>query len=71
MAKALRSLGHQVFEVDPNDGELDLPPETDVVFLALHGTYGEDGTVQRRLEDSARPTPAAIPKRAASGLTSS
>jgi D-alanine-D-alanine ligase len=22
-----------------------------VVFLALHGTYGEDGTVQQRLED--------------------
>ena len=22
-----------------------------MVFLALHGTYGEDGTVQRRLEE--------------------
>ena len=29
----------------------DLPPKTDVVFLALHGTYGEDGTVQRRLDE--------------------
>ena len=28
-----------------------LPPDTDVVFLALHGTYGEDGTVQRRLDE--------------------
>ncbi len=27
-----------------------LPPKTDVVFLALHGTYGEDGTVQAELE---------------------
>ena len=27
-----------------------MPPETDVVFLALHGTYGEDGTVQRHLD---------------------
>ncbi len=28
-----------------------MPPETDVVCLApLHGTYGEDGTVQRQLE---------------------
>src|SRR6185369_13053231 len=27
-----------------------LAPETDVVFLALHGSYGEDGTVQKRLE---------------------
>ena len=51
VAKALRSLGHEVYEVDPKDGEFDLPPETDVVFLALHGTYGEDGTVQRRLEE--------------------
>ena len=50
VAKALRSLGHEVQELDPRD-ELDLPPETDVVFLALHGTYGEDGTVQRRLDE--------------------
>jgi D-alanine-D-alanine ligase len=50
VAKALRSLGHDVFEVDPMDGDFDLPEETDVVLLALHGTYGEDGTVQRRLD---------------------
>jgi D-alanine-D-alanine ligase len=51
VAKALRSLGHQVQEVDPSDEKWKLPSETDVVFLALHGTYGEDGTVQRRLEE--------------------
>ena len=50
VAKALRSLGHDVTEVDPKDGQFDLPPKTDVVFLALHGTYGEDGTVQRQLD---------------------
>ena len=50
VAKALRSLGHNVTEVDPKDGQFDLPPKTDVVFLALHGTYGEDGTVQRQLD---------------------
>jgi D-alanine-D-alanine ligase len=50
VAKALRSLGHQVVEADPKGGEFNLPPETGVVFLALHGTYGEDGTVQRQLE---------------------
>jgi D-alanine-D-alanine ligase len=50
VAKALRSLGHEVTEVDPKDGQFVLPPGTDVVFLALHGTYGEDGTVQRRLD---------------------
>ncbi len=50
VAKALRSLGHEVTEVDPRDGTFVLPAKTDVVFLALHGTYGEDGTVQRELE---------------------
>ena len=51
VAKALRSLGHQVHEVDPRNEKWKLPKDTDVVFLALHGTYGEDGTVQRRLEE--------------------
>jgi len=51
VARALRSLGHEVDEVDPSDANWRLPKGTDVVFLALHGTYGEDGTVQRRLEE--------------------
>jgi D-alanine-D-alanine ligase len=51
VAAALRSLGHNVFEVDPKNGKFDLPQETDVVFLVLHGTYGEDGTIQRRLDE--------------------
>jgi D-alanine-D-alanine ligase len=50
VAKALRSLGHEVHELDPRDGSFVLPPKTDVVFLALHGTYGEDGTVQQQLD---------------------
>ncbi len=50
VAAALRSLGHTVHELDPKDGNWVLPPGTDVVFLALHGTYGEDGTVQRELD---------------------
>ena len=51
VARALRSLGHQVSELDPRDPAWELPGSTEVVFLALHGTYGEDGTVQRRLEE--------------------
>jgi D-alanine-D-alanine ligase len=51
VAKALRSLGHEVHEVDPSNEKWELPKRTQVVFLALHGTYGEDGTVQRRLEE--------------------
>lgn len=51
VAKALRSLGHEVRELDPHNESWVLPPKTDVVFLALHGTYGEDGTVQQRLDE--------------------
>ncbi|HEX5398295.1 MAG TPA: D-alanine--D-alanine ligase [Verrucomicrobiae bacterium] len=50
VAGALRSLGHLVSEIDPKDGKFTLPQKTDVVFLALHGTYGEDGVVQRQLD---------------------
>lgn len=50
VAKALRSLGHEVHELDPRTPEWTLPTGTDVVFLALHGTYGEDGTVQKQLD---------------------
>ncbi len=51
VVRALRTFGHEVRELDPRDDSWVLPAETDVVFLALHGTYGEDGTVQRRLEE--------------------
>lgn len=50
VAKALRSLRNNVVEVDPKDGKFSLPAGTDVVFLALHGSYGEDGTIQRELD---------------------
>src|SRR6266436_1019390 len=51
VASALRSLGHKVHEVDPQDDKWQLPEDTELVVLALHGTYGEDGTVQLRLEE--------------------
>ncbi len=50
VAAALRSRGHEVFELDPRETGWALTPGTDVVFLALHGTYGEDGTVQAALD---------------------
>ncbi len=55
VAKALRSLGHNVCELDPKTPDWNLPPNTDVVFLALHGTYGEDGTVQKQLDELSVP----------------
>ena len=50
IARALRSRGHEVSELDPVPGAWSLPAGTDAVFLALHGTYGEDGTVQEELD---------------------
>lgn len=50
VAKALRSLGHTVAELDPIDPAWKLAAGTEVVFLALHGSYGEDGCVQAQLD---------------------
>lgn len=50
VAQALRSRGHEVKAIDPQNSSFELPAGTEVVFLALHGTYGEDGTVQQQLE---------------------
>jgi D-alanine-D-alanine ligase len=50
IARALRSLGHEVVDVDPEPGRWTLPDGTAAVFLALHGTYGEDGTIQAELD---------------------
>ncbi len=51
VAKALRSLGAEVTEVDVRGADFELPDKTDLAFLALHGTFGEDGQVQQILED--------------------
>lgn len=55
VARALRARGHRVSEVDPAGGGWSLSPGTEVVFLALHGTYGEDGVVQAELDALAMP----------------
>jgi D-alanine-D-alanine ligase len=49
---ALKRLGHHAIMLDigPDDlAALDVP--ADVVFIALHGAFGEDGAVQRILDD--------------------
>ncbi|HEX3818229.1 MAG TPA: D-alanine--D-alanine ligase [Chthoniobacterales bacterium] len=51
VAKALRSLGAQVAEVDVRDAHFDLPNDTEIAFNAIHGTLGEDGQLQQILED--------------------
>nr|AIA15331.1 D-alanine--D-alanine ligase [uncultured bacterium] len=51
VAKALRSLGAEVTEVDVRGPDFQLPPDVDLAFIALHGTFGEDGQVQKILEE--------------------
>jgi D-alanine-D-alanine ligase len=52
VADALRSLGHEVVTIDPGTDLIQrLKGEhPEVVFIALHGPGGEDGTVQEMLE---------------------
>jgi D-alanine-D-alanine ligase len=51
VASALRSLGATVTEVDVRGADFVLPDDTDLAFICLHGTFGEDGQVQQILED--------------------
>lgn len=50
---ALRSRGHDVRELDPAGIDILTYPwaGVDAAFIALHGSFGEDGTVQSLLED--------------------
>ncbi|MBS0262299.1 MAG: D-alanine--D-alanine ligase [Planctomycetes bacterium] len=52
VSRALESLGHVVRQVDPLHVNLNEFPwdQFDVAFIALHGTFGEDGEVQQILE---------------------
>jgi D-alanine-D-alanine ligase len=55
VANALRSLGAEVSEIDVKDAEFELPDGVELAFIALHGTFGEDGQVQKILEDRGVP----------------
>jgi D-alanine-D-alanine ligase len=51
VAKALRSLGCDVTEVDVHGADFMLPDDIELAFLTIHGTFGEDGQLQQILED--------------------
>ncbi len=51
VAKALRSLGAAVTRIDVRDAHFELPNDTEIAFNVIHGTFGEDGQLQRILED--------------------
>jgi D-alanine-D-alanine ligase len=50
VSKALRSLGIDVVEVDVRDDNFALPKDVDLAFITIHGTFGEDGELQKILE---------------------
>jgi D-alanine-D-alanine ligase len=51
VSKALRSLGAAVVDVDVRDDHFALPKDVDLAFITIHGTFGEDGQLQKILED--------------------
>ena len=55
VVQALQKSGFTVSTVEMAGTELELPVDVDVVFIALHGTFGEDGTLQRLLEERGVP----------------
>ena len=55
VSKALRSLGAEVLDVDVRGESFHLPDDVDLAFLTIHGTFGEDGSLQKVLEDRGIP----------------
>ncbi len=55
VSKALRSLGTEVVEVDVRDEDFALPKDVDLAFITIHGTFGEDGQLQKILEERGVP----------------
>ncbi|HXI83673.1 MAG TPA: D-alanine--D-alanine ligase [Verrucomicrobiae bacterium] len=52
VASALTGTGAKVVPIDIPETKFTIPSDVDVVFVALHGTFGEDGTLQQILEDT-------------------
>ena len=55
VVSALRELGADVIPVDVTGTDFALPDGTQVAFNVIHGTFGEDGQVQRILESRGIP----------------
>src|SRR6059058_3047870 len=51
VSKALRSLGIDVVDVDVRDENFPLAKDVDLAFITIHGTFGEDGQIQKILEE--------------------
>ncbi len=55
VASSLRALGAVVLEIEVNGRDVSVPPGTELVFNLIHGTFGEDGELQRLLEECGIP----------------
>jgi D-alanine-D-alanine ligase len=55
VSKALRSLGAEVIDVDVRTENFEVPGDVDLAFLTIHGTFGEDGQLQKILEKRGLP----------------
>lgn len=54
VAAALREAGCDVEELDVTSADFALPPAQRMLFIGLHGTFGEDGALQKRLDEAGR-----------------
>jgi D-alanine-D-alanine ligase len=56
VARGLKAAGYRVAEIDiRNHGLPAIPRDVDAVFVALHGEFGEDGQIQRVVEQAGIP----------------
>ena len=55
IAQGLRDAGYDVVEIDIVAETFTLPAEIEAVFVALHGTFGEDGEIQKILTERRMP----------------
>ncbi|HKL21691.1 MAG TPA: D-alanine--D-alanine ligase, partial [Tichowtungia sp.] len=51
IASGLREAGYDVTEIDVTSRDFQVPVDIEAVFIALHGTFGEDGGAQARLDE--------------------
>ena len=51
IANGLRKAGYIVAEIDVTSPDFTVPAGIEAVFIALHGTFGEDGGAQARLTE--------------------
>lgn len=53
--KGLKEAGYEVSQVDVRGHDFSVPAGVEAVFVALHGEFGEDGQIQKLLEEKKMP----------------